>query len=304
MWGVDDAHRLAVERFWRLWFQEHGAVLDRFTSDPQAAFSIGTEQKQRIEPRPGPVGMMDSGFRDTPEGAVQASWRMTQQMPSSTASLEREPEASASKVSNESSADQDKEERAANITAPETTPAAPEPTASLGNDYDNLFDLAISWTSSDPHCDLDLHVVAKDGEALSSDHASTSFGRHHGDIRRGGSCGLCQSRQGGWEIVTVRIDRMEDLVVWVNVYETTAPAEVVAELRYAGKHRSKKFRIDLRQGDGGGKQGSRYEGEAWVKLHLPDAPDWAAARSSVVDGRSILNRHTNGARDAKLAARE
>lgn len=301
-WSPDvaDDRRLAVERFWRIWFQVRSSTLERFTTDPAAAFTLGLpEHVVRVEPKADPVGMIDSGYRDTDTGAVREGWEMSQrssQLPSRTPATE--PAAS--------SRDLTPIERTPTVVpSPPADAKPPTPAPSLADrvsatpllDDEETFDLSIAWTSPDPHCDLDLRVVSSEGEELGRLRGQTSFGDFHGDVTRGGVCNRCQTRQGEWERVTLRVDRLGTLVAWINAYSTTAPAEVVAELHYQGKRRTKTFTIGFTEGDGAMDGDRRDASPAWVRLNLPQPPSRYARLTEPTGTRSILQPIREGGRD-------
>ncbi|MGL4511572.1 MAG: hypothetical protein ACRCT8_00665 [Lacipirellulaceae bacterium] len=318
-WGVDAAHRSAIEEFWRVWAVSRAATLGRFGGDHAAAFTPGLPlDLPPVVVMEDEVGMRDASFRPDGGGEYRRrEWRLNSQ--TSEESIQpAESEASAAEV--ETPAEPVPTPRKLEPTpVPTPEPAdelepTPAPPQSLLNppsrpsgpllvhrpplDEDQTIEVALAWRSTDPETDLDLRVRSSvTTEELTHRDPETTFGRHLGDVRTPGDCDHCKPKTSEWERVVLRKRDLPHLELWVNVYHATSAPEVFVEVLDGEKRSARSAMLSVDRGDRGRGSDRRGDSGAWRRLRLPSGLVIAQSLAAAVVSRerSILRSPTREA---------
>lgn len=151
---------------------------------------------------------------------------------------------------------------------------SPESVLSAAEADDNTIALAIHWSSDDPSCDIDMWL-SSNGQPMELSHSrkETLWGRLYRDVVSSSTTTANEEEFENWEWVKVDHARLHDLVLYLNVYRTTAPARVTIVRVWKGKRRSRVIDLNVVKGDGGRNRNNRAASEAWRRISLYSTTD-------------------------------
>jgi len=244
-WGADHGHREAVIRFYRLFFQEHGAQLLRFTVDSQAAFNArgGTQFSEPLVADASEASGMKYVALVTARGDNEAG-----------------------------------KEHEIEVIVPELQPLenAPEQVQEVIREAEKSSDeilLAINWASADPHSDLDLWIRSKGAdEEMNFTRMQTSFGELIRDVRHAGSVAGDGADFQKWEMARITHNRLTDITLWLNAFNTNSPVSVRLITVWNGRRGDHVFEWNVSQGDMGHNASQRGASNAWRQIALSIEP--------------------------------
>ena len=241
-WGVDQPHRNAVTRFWRLFIQQRGATLTRLTVDSSTAFSGGRMQFEgQLEARNDGVRVLQISGEATRDDAPPVKRKVDVDVAPVTI-----------------------------IPPPQQTPRsmAEQAIAEAERTKDHIV-LAINWTSEHPACDIDMWVrSAGASDELYYGNRQTSFGTLYRDVRSSGSISGDGDDYENWECVRIEHNRAEDLTLWLNVFSTRGPATVRVIGVWNGRRRERTVHLPVSQGDGAVGSNDRESSVYWRRIGL------------------------------------
>jgi hypothetical protein len=133
---------------------------------------------------------------------------------------------------------------------------------------------AINWESSDANCDVDMWIGSKgSNEELNYNNMETPFGRLFRDVRQSGSISGDGDDYRNWECARINHVSLEDLTLWLNVYETKAPAKIRLIGVCGGKRSEKVIAMNVSQGDHAAARLQRDRSEVWTHIPLASKND-------------------------------
>ena len=240
-YGLDANHREAVQRFNGFYLQElHGSLL-RTTDDPSLLFHFDT-----------PVTVMRIAAIDSRPGVREVSVRTV-------AEEENKGISTFSFRTNEARRSGDIEDIESVLSSAEEDPAT--------------IAIAVNWSSTDPECDINLHLQSRDlpGE-LSFAQQTTTWGQYFNDMWSTSEIDASSKLKHRWEFVRVKHARLHDLTLYLNAYQTTAPARITVVRVWNGERRQRVFDMDVDEGDHGTDRDRAAESPAWIRVDLYAPP--------------------------------
>lgn len=295
-WTVGEMHRRAVTRFWTVFIAEQGATLSTFGNDITRVFERATQGESSavltatLDPndrglimRPPPIFRRASA--PPVESRVDVPPITTSDRPVATpanapvaitppASDVQPVEASSQPVSIPMNVPVIISEPAAipTVQSPAIAKAVSEipraPTGHIG--------IAAVWEAS-AHAastaDVDLYVAAHPGAPeVFWKRAEATDAVYYRDIRHAGP-----QRQGGdwtasWEYVEVKHARLQDVSVWLNMFDTKGSVTGIVRIQWNGKTVDKRFTFTLNRGNKGAdsKPTQRRQSAYWQEIKLRD----------------------------------
>lgn len=128
--------------------------------------------------------------------------------------------------------------------------------------------VVITWQSEDPNCDLDLWLTSSglEGE-LNHANPKLPWGELTRDVQHtehASGVADIQKHEG----VLVKHGRVQDLTLWINVYQTRSPATVTITRIWNQDRRSRTVVVKSETGDGARYQRFRSGSTAWKRINL------------------------------------
>ncbi|MEZ6128967.1 MAG: hypothetical protein R3C59_09810 [Planctomycetaceae bacterium] len=265
-WGTDNLHQSAVTRFYQLFFRLNGGYLARITADARSAFELsGTRLNDDIAMNDDGAARMrlvslESTRPDVEPVVNTIGYEVTAQrvIGSSDRRDSGEEESSVRDTEGASESPEDFEED------------APEDVRELLDAAEHSSDtitFAINWASVDQLCDLDMWIRdSSTSEELSFKQSETSFGKLLRDVRHSGSLSGREDLS-KWEVAEISHNRLRDISLWINVYQTSQPAEGRLIVIWNSQRREVPFQFEATSGSRGG--GLRIDRRYWQKFNLP-----------------------------------
>lgn len=277
-WGLNDQHRKAVHRFYRLFFESKGGALQQLASTPRAVFERalqGGVETEAIGAAAGDhdyVGLWQIVRPET--GEIQTA-------PAPSIETHVMPE-----ISYPASA----------ATEQFRSGFVPESVDRLLREVpEGEILIAINWilqdltSGSGDECDVDMRIFDSECPAaqLWYNNMSTSFGALDRDIRKSGSIAGSGDDFASWECAHIHHNEISRVQLWLNAYRTSGPLAVRMILVQNGKRTEQQLAILADHGDEGKSIGDLFIGQshpAWLHVDLspqqPAAIPLTAAHSS------------------------
>jgi len=249
--GVDHVHQEAVTRFYRLFFDKHGAKLTHMTSDINATLHAeGSQFTDTVVPQDDGVGMRFAALQASERVVVN---RSEFKVPGSDSTLPGHQPS--------------RPEPALTTEIPVEVPRAAEQVLIAAEHNQDKIAFAINWESADRECDIDMRILSSgSSQELNYVHKKTSFGKLFRDVRSSGSISDDGSNFRNWEWAEINHNRLKDLTLWLNAYRTQKPATVRVICVWKGQRHEQTIKI-AGPGDKGGAF-LRSWSAAWHKVNL------------------------------------
>ncbi len=146
---------------------------------------------------------------------------------------------------------------------------SPEMVLTAAEEDKGTIALAINWSSADPACDIDMWLASNGlAEELSFKNQEAGWGRHFRDVQTAATAPADTKDYRNWEWIQVDHARLHDLVLYLNVYRTTAPARVTIVRVWNGERKVRVIDLSIAQGDGGASRNNRRASGAWCHVAL------------------------------------
>lgn len=147
--------------------------------------------------------------------------------------------------------------------------ASPESVLSGAEEDKGTIAIAINWSSADPTCDIDLWLASNGlpGE-LSFANQTTNWGTHFRDVLSSSSSEINAEDFQNWEWIRVDHARLHDLVLYLNVYRTSAPVRVTVVRVWNGERKVRVVDLNVTKGDSGANRDNRRASNAWHRISL------------------------------------
>jgi hypothetical protein len=238
--GVDEEHQYAVTRFNRLYIQRLQSRLLRTTIDPKLAFSFLDDNTPVVEPVEGQPGRREVSFQTV--SIEKSKGLATLQM-------------ATAEISRQFQGHED----------------GPEAVLMGAERQKDRIALAINYFSEDPLCDVDL-CIASDGleGEINFLTPERSWGRLYRDLRKADTSRepFDDAQYKNWEWASIDHARLNDLSLWLNVYQTTKPVRVTVVRVWQGDRKTLVYDFDLSSGDGGANRNNRSASPCWKRIPL------------------------------------
>jgi hypothetical protein len=132
--------------------------------------------------------------------------------------------------------------------------------------------IAIIWQAA-PGTDIDLWVAANAPlpEAYWR-RPRVERVRHFRDIRTSQSVKGHPNWKAAWEYCEVKSARLDEVSVWLNVYDADGPVTGIVRVQFNGKILDRPFKFDATRGNRGRDStlASRARSPYWQKIHLEE----------------------------------
>lgn len=269
-WAVGEMHRRAVTRFWTLFFGEQGAALSTFSGDIARVF----EQAVNGDSSPVIAATLDPNDRGLVMRPPPVFKRET--APAIEARLSVPPAAA----------------HANRLVAPRTNPpvavAAPPPrpagaspaiakaVSEIPRTPAGRIGIAAIWEASAEAAsaaDVDLYVAARPGAPeVFWRRAEATDAIYYRDIRHAGPQGSSADWTASWEYVEVKHEQLQDVSVWLNIFDTKGPVKGILRIQYRGQTVDRPFQFDLDHGNHGTDTdpAHRRQSRYWQAVNLPE----------------------------------
>lgn len=241
--GYDERHMAAIRHFNGYYLQEVGGVLLRTTEDIGLLFDF---EKPRL---------LETYVKKDPSPGKYAATVKT--------------------VSNGDEEIATVEFESNSISAPGCgVEESPESVLASAEQDKGTIALAINWYSTDPSCDIDMRLSSNGlpGE-LSYGTPVTTWGRHFRDVTSASSEQARVEDYQNWEWIRVDHARLHDLVLYLNVFRTTAPARVTVVRVWNGERKVRVIDLNVTKGDQAAYRNNRRASEAWRRVSLYSITD-------------------------------
>jgi hypothetical protein len=247
-WAVGEMHRRAVTRFWSLFIAEQGATLSTFGSDIARAFE-GAAHGESSPVLTATLDPNDQGMVMRPppifrrETALPAESRVN--IPPAATPIRPAMVPTNAPVAVASPASNPRVESAAIAKAVTEIPQTPP----------GRIGIAALWEA--PHhaastADVDLYVAARPGAPeVFWQRAEATDAVYFRDIRHAGPRGQSGDWTASWEYVEVNHARLEDMSVWLNMFDTKGSVKGIVRIQWNGKTVDKPFEFNLTRGNRG-----------------------------------------------------
>lgn len=252
-WGESHIHRQYVKRFWTLFFEKHNGALVGMSENAKEVFDRAID------------GTQDAGTQDAPQNDDP-------QEPDHPGMLRYAPGDPGPVI------DVTFDVSSASTPMAEPPPGNSEPPKELKRliqetGSDKIL-IAINWVrigaarSAATNCDMDLWVNSGNGqETLFFQNMKTSFGELNWDRRVPGSI-EGNPDLASWECARIGHNRLTDLSLWINAFETDGPVRIRLIVVWQGKQREVFYNLDVAQGDRADGYQHRESSPAWMKVNL------------------------------------
>jgi hypothetical protein len=301
-WAVGEMHRRAVVRFWTLFIGEQGGTLTTFASDTARVFERAMQAEASpvlaaiLDPndkglvmRPPPVFQLESAPPIKPHVSFQpAELTKPSLIPPAATSIpvaqpKPGPKVEASINAPPPEAPSHRVVPPTNSTAvsavPSSTPKVESPgltkaIAEIPQAPTGHIGIAAVWESTafaSSTADVDLYVAARPGAPeVYWKRAEASDAIYFRDIRHAGPAKGETDWTASWEYVEVKHTRLQDLSIWLNLYETKASVSGIIRIQYNGKTVDKPFRFAANRGNHGAdsKLTRRQQSPYWQEIKL------------------------------------
>jgi hypothetical protein len=266
-WPVGEMHRRAVTRFWTVFIGEQGATLSTFGSDIARVFERATQGEANpvlaatLDPndrglvmRPPPIFRRENA--PPVESRVNVPPAATSSRPVSTttdAPIVIVPPASNPRI-----------ESAAIAKAVTEIPRTPA----------GRIGIAALWEApahAASTADVDLYVAARPGAPeVFWRRAEATDAVYFRDIRHAGPQGRSGDWTASWEYVEVKHARLEDVSVWLNMFDTKGSVKGIVRIQWNGNTVDKPFEFNLNRGNQGADSGlaQRRQSAYWQEIKL------------------------------------
>lgn len=266
-WAVGEMHRRAVTRFWSVFISEQGATLTTFGSDiarvferaahgeasPVLAATLDPNDKGLVM-RPPPIFRRESA--PAVESRVNLPPAETPNRP--VAAPTNAPVAIAPPVSSPK------------VESPAIAKAVTEIPRTPGG----RIGIAALWEApahAASTADVDLYVSARPGTPeVFWRRAEATDAVYFRDIRHAGPQGRSGDWTASWEYVEVKHSRLEDVSVWLNMFNTKGSAKGIVRIQWNGKTVDKAFEFNLNRGNQGADSSfaQRRQSTYWREIKL------------------------------------
>ena len=268
-WAVGEMHRRAVTRFWTLFANEEGAMLSSFSSDTARVFDralqggTGTMMNVTLDPndrglvmRPPPIfrretaPSVESGINVPPARTLSHATALATNSPVPVISPVPKPGVASAAIAK------------AVAEIPRTPPGR------LG--------IAAIWEApahAAATADVDLYVAAHPGAPeVFWKRAEATDAVYYRDIRHAGPQGSSSDWTASWEYVEVRHERLQDVSLWLNLFETKAPVKGIVRIQCCGQTVDKPFSFTASRGNQGADStlAQRRQSSYWQEVRLSD----------------------------------
>lgn len=268
-WAVGEMHRRAVTRFWSVFISEQGATLSSFCSDLTRVFERASQGEATavlaaaLDPndrglvmRPPPI------FRRESAPAVESRINIP---PAETPNRPVAVPTNAPVAIAPPPISNPKVESAAIAKAITEIPRTPAGHIGIAA----LWEASVHAAST---ADVDLYVSAHPGAPeVFWRRAEATDALYFRDIRHAGPQGRGGDWTASWEYVEVKHARLEDVSLWLNMYETKAPVKGIIRIQWNGKTVDKPFEFNLNRGNKGADSNlaNRRHSTYWQEIKLP-----------------------------------
>lgn len=266
-WAVGEMHRRTVTRFWSMFISEQGATLSTFGSDVARVFERAAQGESAsvltatLDPndrglvmRPPPVFRRESPPPvETRVNTPPAETRTRPVLTPTNAPVAVAPPASNPKVESPAIAKAVKE-------IPRT------PAGRIG--------IAALWEApahAASTADVDLYVAARPGAPeVFWRRAEATDAVYFRDIRHAGPQGRSGDWTASWEYVEVKHARLEDVSVWLNMFDTKGSVKGIVRIQWNGKTLDRPFEFKLNRGNQGADSSlaQRRQSTYWHEIKL------------------------------------
>ena len=276
-WSVSEMHSHAVTRFWTVFIGEQGATLSTFSSDIAHVFERASQGEASpvltatLDPndrglvmRPPPIFRLETAPpvathvelppARTPIQPVVIPTNMPIAIPK-IVPVVITPPISTPKL-----------ESVAIAKAATEIPQAPSGHIGIAA----IWETSASAAST---ADIDLYVSAHpDTAEVYWKRAQATDAIYYRDIRHAGPQGQSRDWTASWEYVEVNHARIEDVSIWLNVYETKGNAKGIVRIQWNGKIIDAPFQFDLNRGNHGGDNSltQRRRSPYWQEIRIRD----------------------------------
>ena len=121
--------------------------------------------------------------------------------------------------------------------------------------------------------DVDLYVAARPGAPeVFWRRAEATDAVYFRDIRHAGPQGRSGDWTASWEYVEVKHARLEDVSVWLNMFDTKGSVKGIVRIQWNGKTVDKPFEFNLNRGNQGADSSlaQRRQSSYWQEIKLRD----------------------------------
>lgn len=285
-WGKSEKHRRAVIRFYQLYFQKYDSKLTRVSTEPVVAFGKPSADDDSLDLSPAVsdgddfVGMKELVARPVPvEVRSKTLVQQDRQEPEEQPETAVVPDAADPRQKATTEEPSRSIEQAASALKQQ---AATQPSLQTKKEVEKLIDtfaanplktfVAINWVSPDSrtNCDIDLWISNRaTSEEIYFRRKDASFGKLYRDIRVSGSLAGNPEEFRSWECAEIFHDRITELDIWLNAYETDRPVQVRVIVVWKGIRSEKVLRLNTSRGDGAKNRLRRDRHSAWLKVDVP-----------------------------------
>ena len=268
-WAAGEMHRHSVTRFWSLFLSEQGAVLSTFSSDAGQVFQRA--EQGEVNPvmnatldkndrglimRPPPIFRRESA----PPVEARISAPAAQTHTQTTASPSAPPVSVSPPIHNLLGG----------------SPAIAKATSEIPLTPVNHIGIAAVWEAAAQAAstaDVDLYVAAHPGDPeVFWKHAEAPGAVYFRDIRHAGPQGNGSNWTACWEYVEVMHNQLEDVSLWLNIFDTKAPVKGIIRVQHNGRSVDKPFQFNVNCGNHGQDNGAsqRRQSPFWQEVKLSD----------------------------------